>query len=78
VWNEYAREKLREIEIELAASRMARARLTKQPPARQHRMLAPVARAAGGRVRRIGEALESWAAVSEPRRSASWRSGGRA
>jgi hypothetical protein len=76
VWNEYAREKLHEIDAELARKKLARPRPEPQCPDREYRRLAPVARAAGRRVRRLGEALESWADVSRPRRTRSWREGG--
>jgi hypothetical protein len=64
VWNEYAREKIAQLDEEL------RAHLPPRLPAapRRRRPLAPIAKAAGRRVRRFGEALESWAApVAEPR-----------
>ncbi len=56
----YISEKLKEAE----ASRRGRtpAPPPDEPPGRpRRRVLGPVARAAGRRVRRIGEALESWA-----------------
>jgi hypothetical protein len=76
VWNEYAREKLQQIEMDLAATKLSRPRPAEQRPARTHRPLAPLARATGRPLRRIGEALESWAATTEPRRTRSWREGG--
>lgn len=76
MWNEYAREKLHEIEMDLANTKLARPQTGRQEPDHKHRKLAPLARATGRPLRRIGEALESWAAVSEPRRSRSWREGG--
>ena len=60
MWNEYVREKLLELEherVDLKAGRPA-------PDASandEHRLLAPVVRAAGRRVRQVGEALEDWA-----------------
>jgi hypothetical protein len=59
VWNEYAREKLREIDAELRRRHPDVPQLTasREPP----RVLAPAARLAGRRLRRLGEAIESWA-----------------
>ena len=63
MWNEYAREKMKELDAELA-----RKHRNITPVARRshRRPLAPVARAAGGRFRRLGEALESWAQPGAP------------
>jgi len=60
VWNEYTHEKLQELDSELKRSREQRPRLCAAPRAAR-RPLAPVARATGRRVRRLGEALEAWA-----------------
>jgi multidrug resistance efflux pump len=73
VWNEYAREKLLEIEADLERARAKRA----QPPpdVKQRHLLAPVAGVVGRRLRRMGEAIESWASpgpedCNEARRTA--------
>jgi hypothetical protein len=76
VWNEYVHEKLHELDKDLEKAKHARPHLPPELPERQHRRLAPLARATGRPLRRIGEALESWASVSEPRRTRSWRQGG--
>jgi hypothetical protein len=58
MWNEYAREKMKELDAELARKHSA---VSPVAPRTQHRPLAPVVRATGRRFRRLGEALESWA-----------------
>jgi hypothetical protein len=60
MWNEYAREKLREIDEDLrrhAPLHTSAMRISETAP----RPLAPVVRFAGSRLRRLGEAIESWA-----------------
>ena len=64
MWNEYAREKIAQLDKELRSHHTAQ--LPVEP--RRRRPLAPIAKAAGRRVRRFGEALESWATpAAEPR-----------
>lgn len=54
----YLNEKLAEIEAQRG---VCKHRLPGEPPrGKKPRMLAPVARAAGRRARRLGEALEAW------------------
>jgi hypothetical protein len=53
----YVREKLRELE----SARPQPASYSSDPPKRR-RILAPIARRAGHRIRHVGEALEAWAA----------------
>ena len=65
MWNEYAREKVLELDHERMASQ-ARRPIIDAPSTEQHRLLAPVVRAAGRRVRRMGEALEDWASPARP------------
>jgi hypothetical protein len=69
VWNEYAREKLHEIESARLRERHAlRASLHGARPA--GRPLAPAARVTGRGLRRLGEAIESWATPNpDPLRS---------
>jgi hypothetical protein len=59
VWNEYAREKLREIDEELQRGLRGK-HVARAAPERPH-VLAPAARIAGRRLRHLGEAIESWA-----------------
>jgi hypothetical protein len=64
MWNEYAREKLDEIEREMKHARASRPspHVSTARPERRG-IVRPVARAAGRRVRRFGEALEGWASA---------------
>lgn len=59
MWNEYTRVKLLELEAERARLRPAHDLSALRDP---RRPFAPVARAAGRRLRSAGEALEKWAA----------------
>jgi hypothetical protein len=63
MWNEYAREKLDELERDLQRTRASRPAVNLRPQPKRRGVLRPVARAAGRRVRRVGEALEAWASV---------------
>jgi hypothetical protein len=67
VWNEYAREKLIELESELQRRRPT---LADRAEVRRARPLAPAVRMTGRGLRRLGEAIESWAAPAELRQSA--------
>jgi len=73
MWNEYAHLKATEIERTLA-SRRARPEQGAAGPvddaAPRRRLLGPLARATGSRVRRAGEALERWATPQPSCRSA--------
>jgi hypothetical protein len=60
MWNEYAREKLMEIESERLRRRES-VRASVQEPVRVRGPLAPAARATGRSLRRLGEAIENWA-----------------
>jgi hypothetical protein len=83
MWNEYAREKLMQIESERLRRRES-VRVQVQEPVRVRRPLAPAARAAGRGLRRLGEAIEDWATprpdplrpqsgeVAQPHTPASW------
>ena len=55
---QYISEKLREVE---AARRPAPSPIEKEPSRRARGPIGPIARVAGRHVRRVGEALESWA-----------------
>ena len=67
MWNPYADEKIRQAERDLARLQALKPRMA--PPARRG-IAAPVARFAGRRVRRLGEALEAWAAPPPAREDA--------
>jgi hypothetical protein len=69
VWDEYTREKLNEFERERLRIEAKRPHLEHARTRGERRVLGPVARAAGRRVRRLGEAIEGWAAA--PQRGAS-------
>jgi hypothetical protein len=64
MWNEYAREKLDELERERSRAAAARpqAQYASTDAPSSAVPLRPVVRAAGSRVRRLGEAIERWAA----------------
>lgn len=59
--HEYVNEKLREVKAELDRQEALRAPGGTLPPPRR-RLIGPAVRVAGRHVRRVGEALESWAA----------------
>jgi hypothetical protein len=64
VWNEYAREKIAELEDDLRRHGQVLPPVERKP----RRPLAPIAKATGRRMRRFGEALEAWGAPApEPR-----------
>ena len=67
MWNEYVREKLLELEHERVDLKATRPAPDAPAAADEHRLLAPVVRFAGRRVRRVGEALEDWAAPPRAR-----------
>lgn len=68
--NDYATEKVRQIELELAAQKMRHA-----APAKPHApIFGPIFRAAGRTMRRAGEGLEAWASTpAPPSRPPEWR-----
>lgn len=63
LYNEYASDKVREIERELAARHVHMEHVHD----RRTPVLGPVFRAAGRTLRRAGEGLESWAATAPTR-----------